>query len=728
MNTRSRRLRIGALIGLATTATTLACGTLKVDTRSVFADLTYASTRPETPTADLELQVLATLQLEATSAYRDPQRMAMCLRFLQPSLVETLGEKLEEAGTDWAKIASTIPVDGACGDADDPALVRYVIARIATAAATLARSVSIDESTRRARVYERVPEALDVIARILEKTPPRSKLTEDAPALALSGGSANGAFTAGFMFELLSLRERSLPPEGDGGKYRFSAIVGTSVGSLIAQILDLYFVDPSTPISETRRTALDNCNAYWEHKPAPTCAAAVDSKVSAGGPCFDGWPTGPGQPALDIGLSGLTPAQRADLAARRPRQMCTLTKLYQSFTDVDEQTLMCVEPGSLGAAFGIVGRKTENLIRFDPMYNNVVASVLEHFADEMLTNEATRVVVAVETQQNQYVGLDERACAGMPRSGPVGGGAEPVGSQEYCLGSAVMGSVVLPFFARPVRHTYVGVGDAGQCGTWFDGGLRSGFPAYRALRMTRPAMTPFVADPDVRLRVLAISTGRFESEVETRPSNIADVAFDAINQLSDANVLDEVVLAQQMALVREDQLFEIQHPADEKRRPRRRLPPAFDKSMKLESLTDWIGDDLSVSTVFVPAEAPEQIVAGGQYSFDRYIMRGLWVWGRYAALQRVLGLVPPKGTQPLFARLGWRDLEAKAQTFAQADEVTIRPWIDAYTKPECDAHQRDRMNAGRNRILNCMHSCSDVALGAKDVPQYLICPPGARGQ
>jgi hypothetical protein len=289
-----------------------------------------------------------------------------------------------------------------------------------------------------------------------------------------------------------------------------------------------------------------------------------------------------------------------------------------------------------------------------------------------------------------------------------------VGGREYCLGGGVMASLVLPFFARPVRHVYDGVSPRGLCGTWFDGGLRSGFPAYRALRMTRPAMAPFVTDPDVRLRVLAISTGRFEGEASPRPQQIVDVAFNAISQMSDQNQLDEVVLAQQMALIREEQLSELME------MPKRETV-ARDE-------TGAIDEDTSVSAVYVPDDAPDQIIAGGEYSFDRYIMRGLWIWGRKVALQRVLGDAGPPATRGLFVRLGWGPLEAKALELAKRDQVTMQPWLDAYTKPECGDHATARMNAGRDRINNCVSRCPEVAAGGTSFPQHLLCPKSAGGQ
>jgi hypothetical protein len=349
-------------------------------------------------------------------------------------------------------------------------------------------------------------------------------------------------------------------------------------------------------------------------------------------------------------------------------------------------------------------------MRFDPMYFNAVGPVLDDYSDETSVNDITRVVVSVEMEQNQSVGLDERVCGGLPAGPAVDGQPQRVGGREYCLGGGVMASLVLPFFARPVRHVYDGVTPGGLCGTWFDGGLRSGFPAYRALRMTRPAMAPFVADPEVALRVLAISTGRFEGQASPRPTNIVDVAFDAIDQMSNSNQVDEIELAQQMALVREDQLYELKNDA---KRP----------SVAKVDASGTIDEDASVSAVYVPSDAPEQIVGGGEYSFDRYIMRGLWLWGRRVALQRVFGDPTARPATPgLFTRLGWQALEPKALAFAAQDLATMKPWLDAYSMNECHDHATARMNAGRGRITGCVAQCPEIEAGATTFPQHLVCP------
>ena len=406
---------------VATIVLLLACA-VKVDTRNLFAKASYSSssTLPLTPTSDdLALQVFANLELEAVMAYRNPLKMAACLRALDEAYIEALGENLAKAGAQWGPVAGNMELKNECQATDDPLpLVRFVIARIATEATYMATSMSTTDENRRADVYRRVRRALGSIANILANTSRRSNNAEDSAALALSGGGANGAFSAGFMFELLSLRERALPVAGDGGKYRFSAIVGTSVGALIAQILDLYFVDPKLPLAIPQQRLIDTCKNFWN--PATrihSCVADVDTARSVGSVCYDGWPSNAGGVNDDTALSGLNSATRNDLFARHPRQMCALTKLYQSFTDIDEQTLMCIEPGPITRLVGQLGTPDQNLVRFDPMSSNVIAPVLDAFSDEMIKNDVTRVIVSVESEDNQ-IPDSTNASAARCRLGP----------------------------------------------------------------------------------------------------------------------------------------------------------------------------------------------------------------------------------------------------------------------------------------------------------------------
>ena len=125
------------------------------------------------------------------------------------------------------------------------------------------------------------------------------------PAIALSGGAANGSFVAGYLHGLFWSRERALihAPPAEREKiagYRFGSVFGSSVGSLIALPLDLYF-STSRPLPAEER-ALD------------ACIRAV--KVPASG----------------------KPDRKA--------QDCALAKLETDFVK-NEWELLCAQPGSV---------------------------------------------------------------------------------------------------------------------------------------------------------------------------------------------------------------------------------------------------------------------------------------------------------------------------------------------------------------------------------------------
>ena len=162
-----------------------------------------------------------------------------------------------------------------------------------------------------------------------------------------------------------------------------------------------------------------------------------------------------------------------------------------------------------------------------------------------------------------------------------------------------------------------------------------------------------------------------------------------------------------MAIVRDQELLDIMN-----------KPRDLDASAP-----DALDDDRSVSTIYVPTETPPYLVAAADYAFDRTLMRGLWVWGRHLAIQRVLGQSPLRGSMKLYERLGWADLEPNASVLAAQDAQTMQPWLDAFSIPtECAAHQQARQSAGQNRIRTCVPDCKPVTADGKGFPQYLVCP------
>lgn len=657
--------------------------------RAMFADKTYGAEPPKEIESNVAMQLFAQLQLETSGRFYSPERAAACFGKLDGCFLADLGEKLAKTTSvdAWAWDLKKQNLPNACDvdvDARDRTMLRYVVGRVATVTEAIAEN-TVRLRHDRSVVFDRAAAALSLLAPIVAKTPmppPGSEDIVQAPALALSGGSANGAFTAGFLFELLSARERvlrTLPNRVEvDRKERFGVLAGTSVGSLISQVLDLYFVDESQPITPAQKKALDECVGWWgERKPQKTAQNAS---------CFDGWPeplmTGPA-PATDMRLP----------------QACALTKLYRYFTDVDEGDLMCVEPGSITQMLGALGQARPNMMRFDPMQTNIIDPVLHDFGPLLLANSTTRVVVSVQMEQNQAIGLDERACL--------------MAQDPYaCLGSGVMASVVLPFFARPVRAVTTGFDSRGyDCGTWFDGGLRSGFPVYRALRMTRPLD---VGSP--RARVLAIATSRLFDLPSDRLINLMDVAMNAVGQMSNQNFLDEPAIAQQSEELRQRAMAILEG---------KTIPPAKDDASDAVNHSRMPESFQSVVTVYVPTETPRQLIAESGYSFDRYVMRGLFVWGRREAIRRLwIGRMAAeeRETEPLCERLGWSTIGGKAQPFVIEDARALMPWSRAYTEPECAPHREQRMKEGHDRVSNDKHVPTCAAIGSHQEPAYFACP------
>ncbi len=662
--------------------------------RAIFADQTYSTTPPKELESNVTMQLFAQLQLETSGRFYAPAPAAACLQALDGCFLASLGEALATAPSvdAWAADLRKQTLPSACDtelDAHDRTMMRYVVGRLATVTEAIAEN-SVRTRYDRSVVFDHAAAALALLAPIVAKTPaPAGGDVADlvnAPALALSGGSANGAFTAGFLFELLSARERvlrTLPNRVDvDRKERFGAIAGTSVGSLISQVLDLYFVDESQTLTKPQKDALDECVSWWGKRKHEDTAKSTD--------CFNGWPeplmTGP-VPATDMRLP----------------QACALTKLFRYFTDVDEGQLMCVERGPVTQMLGALGQARPNMMRFDPMQTNIIDPVLHDFGPLILANSTTRVVVSVEMEQSQTVGLDERAC--MLAADP-----------NECLGSGVMASVVLPFFARPVRAVTTGLSSRGHdCGTWFDGGLRSGFPVFRAIRMTRPLDVG-----STKARVLAISTSRLFDLPAERRINLMDVAMNAVGQMSNQNFLSEPEIAQRSEELRQRAMAILETGT----------PPTKDADFGAAVNRSRIPESFqSVLTVYVPTEAPPQIIAESGYSFDRYVMRGLFVWGRREAIRRMwIGKEDPteRAVRPLGERLGWSTtLGDASQKLIAGDAKDLREWSRVYAMQECKEHRKQRMIDGNARVSSDSKDtgvtwCADV--NSKDAPSYFSCP------
>lgn len=260
-------------------------------------------------------------------------------------------------------------------------------------------------------------------ARLLDRDPTPEHLA-GRPVIALSGGAANGAFIAGYVRELLWLRERAWAharPEDRPAidELTLAAGFGSSVGTLVALSLDLYFAGLEPTAEE--RPALEACRARAS---SPTVTD----------------PT-------------------------RLVQACAMTRLELDFVR-NEWELLCAEPGSV---LRLLDPELPSLLRFDPLRDDIVRPAFQSYRRLLLDGAFQRVAMAADFEQNVLVGLDERACrlSGM--------------DADTCLVTGVMASIVQPVFVPPEEHVYSGLyGPDGERGTWLDGSLRSLNPAARA--------------------------------------------------------------------------------------------------------------------------------------------------------------------------------------------------------------------------------------------------------
>ncbi len=250
----------------------------------------------------------------------------------------------------------------------------------------------------------------------------------DLPSLALSGGAANGAFTAGYLHTMMELRERLLAELASSPEARrkvegeaFGLAATTSVGTLAALAWDLYAVDPDVVLT-------------------PEEDAAVRSRLK------------------------LTPD--ASLG-ERPLQRAAMLVLDASFK-LEEQDLFCAEPRWTHTL--LLGQ-SENALRFDKLYEDTIEPFFTDYGRLVSSNDFIRYSMAADIDQNLLLPLDERVCATLDTR-----------SRTLCLTNQVAASITEPTYARAVRDVMTPFPDFPLLpGTWLDGGLRSGTPAALAL-------------------------------------------------------------------------------------------------------------------------------------------------------------------------------------------------------------------------------------------------------
>ena len=521
-------------------------------------------------------------------------------------------------------------------------------------ASLLSSSGGRETKAFRPRALEGYQRAFATAARLLEKDPaPAGQSTPRVtqPVLALSGGAANGSFTAGYLHALLSMREvlleelRKAGPAGQSAaervdaKTRFGGAASTSVGTLVGLPLDLYFSD----VAGARLAALE------PH--LRDCLGTASGELG-----------------------------------ERAVQRCALRFLRREFTERSEHHLLCHEKGTVLPLFSVLGQRT-NLLRFDPLANDILRPFLGRFSTVMLDNDFQRVALAVDLEQGLLMGLDERACRleGMPR--------------EACLLSAVLSSIDEPIFTPGEKRVYSGLGVEGEAGLWLDGGLRSGTPVVRALDMSHPGQ-----------RVLVINTHRAEGVPHGPYKDAGEVFFGTLDALVPQTRQWEMAYAQ---LARE----------------RRRLDTCIvwghvQAGVKAQGTFEALtcqpdvprvipgllltGD---VFSVFVPDDiSPPELYAGG-YTFDPQTTRGLFAWGQKTFLESrksVLGwlrwevLLDPARELPGFNDSTYRErlqqLEQEAQAvISSLEQERARPdYAERYK-----AHAKERRAVMNRELRAC---------------------------
>jgi hypothetical protein len=683
------------VVGLTILAVSCGIGCLfqpvDLSMHKVVEGITYGKDKA-LPPVDHELYLYALLKPTLVRKFSDcPKATQLIGKTPWTELVE-LGDKLNGATSSdkWAEIMTGWSSFGDPNLGKDP-MVPLAVGEAAGQLSSYLRELRLDEAAAKdSRLEEPAPaeRAAEVVLRRLVNQVCSAAPSVEAPSLALSGGSANGAFVAGFLYELLVGREliwQSLK-DGDKAKFlkssQFSGVVGTSVGSLIGQLLDLYAVQKfygSIPKGE-RDDKEKDVKALFDADKNALSLIVYEPKYSP-----------PSHDRLNQVLEHI-PHDEAELA-----RQWALVKLFGHFTDIAEPEAICVQPGPASRA--IVGyplRHVPGLMRFDPLHRTVIEPLLNVAGSAMASNGFPRIAVSVEVSQNLTAGLDDTACQDLPAS-----------EVANCLGAGIMAASVLPFFAQPVNRVRTGLSQQEDCGIWLDGGLRSGFPLERALPLSRPS-----SSSEPKLRTLAISTHRATGLPSGKTEDtLLDIAKSAIEEMGDQIQMSEVfalsqfvVLQEQrwralsvaMGLVASDAANAESHPPE--------------KSLAIQSAPTGVQAQLEgnpyLEVVFVPRTVPDYFVAGAGYRFDPIVMRGLFASGQLEAIERA--------KQGLIARLGWEHADEVAQKL-ESDQETLKAWfkrVNDSWKSEAVA----RHDEGKRRFSERVESCPEAPTAAYPPP------------
>lgn len=696
-----RRLHVSNGPSLALPALVLALTTSCVSIRSVFRDMSFPEhPRPEEPLLSdaqaREVRLYATLAPLLASGYASPARAGVCLDAIFACSTSVLAlhrfgaclAQVVPAGTSedtlWTRCMATeypFLACGACAEVcetdtrlsaacedrwpaechalapSDRIAVHTTLGSVGEALAAFERDdrgpQPRSDPTRDREEVERVRHVVLGALSLLRCDPGRggawcrAGASDDEgapepprPAIALSGGAANGAFLAGYVYELLSAREAAVA-RGDRGaaEARITAVAGTSVGALLAPMVDLYFADEQRA-PERSLAWCEASTAIAGYRPPRDCSAQEVGSIGAAD-CDPVPPPGP-----------------------RSNQRCALRMLRKYLTDVHTQDLLCIHDGDFHQPFGpgqyLQGPHT-SLGAFEPLEEHVLRPFMDQFAPLLLGNDVVHVVMTADLTSDVALGLDERACRG-------------VRSPAVCLTENVLASIPQPMLARAPAHVTMGLADIDALATnghWLDGGLRSGSPALRATLLTR-----ITGSPALRGRVLALSTEL--SEGARTPSGVPRGGLENAVRSVGATVNQGHKWEAAYATLYQRERARRAEAVDCLRRTRPRAPespgapPAAERPSPEPRSTPGprapgaYPSALAGYIVFLPSTISPKLIASG-YQFDPLWMRGLFLHGQILAVAQILD-----ASRSVLDYLGWRFHEGARGPFSQRTGARLR--------------------------------------------------------
>ncbi|HEY0880661.1 MAG TPA: hypothetical protein VGD87_03970, partial [Archangium sp.] len=238
----------GVVLGLALSG----CVAADLSNRAVFATLTYGTERTAAPAPQPTFELFTELQGIVAAPWNEPRAAADCIASLTAADLERIGTEISRAHEPgpwaialWSALAP-VRATPACSPSftHDGVQLAWSIGKASALVRSFALLTWLDPS-RRTQSYGHGETALKTLAIQLRNTPAAHAGQASLPTLALSGGAANGAFTAGFLYELMAVRELALAKLPDGARAnadrtsRFSTLVGSSVGAVLGQLVDL---------------------------------------------------------------------------------------------------------------------------------------------------------------------------------------------------------------------------------------------------------------------------------------------------------------------------------------------------------------------------------------------------------------------------------------------------------------------------------------------------------